>query len=112
MARLATSKAHEEPPPEAASLPLPCVLDVGNLARPDLGTIGALCQVALEVRRCEGRLRLDGASAELLELIELAGLTRVLTRVLAPGPRRWPAAERHATEGAISSRASARPGSR
>jgi ABC-type transporter Mla MlaB component len=104
----APSKRNEAPPVRAAGRPEPLALEVGNLARPDLATVDALCRVALEVRRCEGRVSLEGASAALLELIDLAGLTRIL----APGPRRRRAAERHAARGTISSRASARPGSR
>jgi hypothetical protein len=92
----------------AAGRPVPLVLEVGSLVRPDLATVGGLCLIALEVRRCEGRVRLAGVSPELLELIELAGLTRIL----APGRRQRRAAEGHATGGSVSSRASARPGSR
>jgi hypothetical protein len=68
---------------------------VSDLERPDLATVDALCRVALEARRCEGRVRLEGAAAELLELIDLAGLTRVL----GTGGRRRRAAERHPAGG-------------
>jgi hypothetical protein len=104
----APSKQIEAPPAGAAGRPVPLVLEVGDLARPDLATLDALCRIALEVRRCEGRVCLEGASAELLELIDLAGLSRILT----PGRRRPRAAKPPAAGGPISSRASARPGSR
>jgi hypothetical protein len=104
----AASKTNDEAPAGAAGQPLPVVLDVGDIACPDLGTVEALCLIALEVRRCEGRVRLEGASAELRELIDLAGLARVLP----PDHPRRRAAERHATDESISSQASARPGSR
>ena len=102
------SKQIVAPPAGVTGRPVPVVLDVGDLECPDLGAIEALCRIALEVRRCEGRVCLEGASAALLELIDLAGLARILP----PGIRRRRAAERHAAGGAISSRASARPGSR
>jgi hypothetical protein len=66
------------PPSTAAGPHLPVVLDVSDLSHPDLGTIEALCRVALEARRNECRLRLRGACPELTELIELFGLARIL----------------------------------
>jgi hypothetical protein len=108
LARHAPSKPNEVPPERAASQAVPIVLDVGDLGHPDLGAIEALCRVALEVHRCEARVCLEDASAELLELIDLAGLASVL----APSRLRGRAAERQPAGGAVSSRASARPGSR
>ena len=108
MAGHSPSKPNEAPPEGAAGRAEPIVLDVGDLGHPDLGAIEALCRVALEVHRCEARVCLEGASPELLELIDLAGLARVL----APGRRRRRAADGQPAGGAVSFRASARPGSR
>ncbi len=52
--------------------------DVSGLDEVDLGTVDALARIALGLRR-EGRmLRLQGATAELRNLIALAGLADVL----------------------------------
>ena len=56
---------------------LPLYVDVDGL-KADGVALDALARVALSLRRCGYQLRLRHASAELLELIELAGLTRVL----------------------------------
>jgi hypothetical protein len=48
--------------------------DVGDVTHPDLGTIEALARVGLIVRRRGGRLRLIGASVELLNLLSFCGL--------------------------------------
>lgn len=56
---------------------LPLYVDVDGL-KADAVALDALARVALSLRRCGYQLRLRGASAELIELIELAGLTRVL----------------------------------
>ncbi len=92
---LAPSRPNEAPPAPAAGRPVPITLDVSDLERPDLGAIEAVCRIAVEVHRCGGRVCLEGASAELRELIDLAGLTRIL----APGGRRRRAAERHPAGG-------------
>jgi anti-anti-sigma regulatory factor len=56
-------------------------VDVSALGAVDLGTLGALARRQLQARR-EGReIRLLGAGAELLELLELTGLTEVLLGV-------------------------------
>jgi ABC-type transporter Mla MlaB component len=55
----------------------PLYVDVDGL-KADAAALDALARVALTLRRCGHQLRLCHASAELLELIELAGLTRVL----------------------------------
>jgi hypothetical protein len=44
----------------------------------DIGTVDALARLHLSARRLGWRLRLREASVELRELIELAGLSRVL----------------------------------
>jgi hypothetical protein len=56
---------------------LPLYLDVDGL-KADAVALDALARVALSLRRCGYQLRLHGASAELLGLIELAGLAQVL----------------------------------
>ncbi len=54
--------------------------DVRALADPDAAAIDALARLQLDVRRLGGCIRLRGASGELKELIELAGLCEVLPR--------------------------------
>jgi hypothetical protein len=59
---------------------MPCdrlVLDMSN-APALLATVDALARLQLEACRAGHCLRLRGASPELLELIELAGLAEVL----------------------------------
>lgn len=56
---------------------LPLYVDVDGL-KADAVALDALARVALSLRRCGYQLRLCHASSELLELIELAGLTRAL----------------------------------
>jgi ABC-type transporter Mla MlaB component len=56
---------------------LPLYVDVDGL-KADAAALDALARVALSLRRCGYQLRLRHASLELLELIELAGLTGVL----------------------------------
>lgn len=56
---------------------LPLYVDVDGL-KADAAALDALARVALSLRRCGYQLRLSHASAELLDLIELAGLTRIL----------------------------------
>jgi hypothetical protein len=54
------------------------VHDVGAISLPDAGTIDALARLQLGALRHGFRLRLRGASAELLELIALVGLSDAL----------------------------------
>jgi ABC-type transporter Mla MlaB component len=68
----------QQPPVVAARSPTPFFLDVGKVARPDLGTLDALCRVVLEGRRTGCEVRVHRAGQELLELIDLAGLGSVL----------------------------------
>ena len=56
---------------------LPFYVDVDGL-KTDAAALDALARVALSLRRCGYQLRLRHASAELLDLIELSGLTRAL----------------------------------
>ncbi len=54
------------------------VCDVRALAAPDVGAIDALARLQLAARRLGLELRLRHASAELLGLVELAGLSEAL----------------------------------
>ena len=67
----------------AAALPSPIVLDV-NAVPPDALTVDMLARLQLTAHRLGTRLELRDASAELLELIDFAGLGDVL-RVEARG---------------------------
>jgi len=53
-----------------------CV-DAGEL-HPDVGAVEALARLALLAQRLGCELRLQNPSAELIDLIELAGLSEVL----------------------------------
>lgn len=54
------------------------VVDVSTSARPDLSTVAVLARLQLTAR-CQGRsIRLRHASPALRELLDLAGLTKVL----------------------------------
>lgn len=46
----------------------------------DAAAVDALARIALLTQRCGWRLRLRNASTELVDLIELAGLSEVLRR--------------------------------
>lgn len=68
------------------------VCDVAALTTPDATAVDALARLQLMARRLGLRVRLRGASAELVELLSLAGLIGVLP-VNAPSgvePRRQP----------------------
>ena len=54
------------------------VVDVGALGDPDLGAIDALARACLAARRIGCELRLSDASAELRDLLELAGLAEAV----------------------------------
>ena len=62
------------------------VHDVGAISLPDAGTIDALARLQLGALRHGFRVRLRGASAELLELIALIGLSDALPVVLQRQP--------------------------
>jgi ABC-type transporter Mla MlaB component len=64
--------------PQPSPAPKVVDVDVGRLARCDLGAIDGLARLALAERRAGRRIRLVGASPELAELVALSGLTRVL----------------------------------
>ncbi len=61
------------------------VCDVGGLTRPDAVAVEALARLQLTARRLGRRIRLRGASAELLDLLAFVGLRGVLP--LCPEPR-------------------------
>jgi hypothetical protein len=64
----------------------PCLslhVDVDGL-KADAAAVDALARVALSLRRCGYELRLRHPSAELLALIELAGLTPALPAEFRP----------------------------
>ncbi|MEU6852103.1 STAS domain-containing protein [Actinacidiphila alni] len=63
----------------------PLVVDVTGLPANSAGTIGALARLRLAARRTGHGVRLRGATAELRELLELAGLA---------GEFEWEAEER------------------
>ena len=71
-----------EPAPAHAPQVAPAtgVVDVhvASLASCDLGTVDRLARCALAARRQGRRIRLVGASPELVELVALSGLTRVI----------------------------------
>ena len=81
-----------EPAPARARLlaPAPDVvdLDVASLIACDLGTVDRLARCALAARRQGRRIRLLGASPELVELVALSGLTRVIPAAPEPGDDR------------------------
>jgi hypothetical protein len=52
--------------------------DARSIAAPDIGTVDALARLVLAARRLGYRVRLEHASPELVELVELAGLCDVV----------------------------------
>jgi anti-anti-sigma regulatory factor len=68
------------------------VCDVAALTRPDAAAVDALARLQLMARRLGLQVRLSGASAELVELLSLAGLLAVLPLNGPSGvePRRQP----------------------
>ena len=54
------------------------VCDVGALIDPDAATVDALARLQLTARQLGSRIRLRRACGELLELLELMGLSEVL----------------------------------
>jgi ABC-type transporter Mla MlaB component len=83
-----------EPLPAHAPLHAPASgvidVDVASVTACDLGTVDRLARCALAARRQGRRIRLVGATPELVELVALSGLTRVLPseacRRPDPGP--------------------------
>ena len=62
--------------------------DVGAVAGASLPTIAVLARLALVARQTRRELRLEHASPDLLELVELCGLHEVLPCAELPGPGR------------------------
>ena len=60
----------------AESLAIVC--DVRAISEPDVGTVDALARLQLTVQRLGGSIEFRGASRDLRELVELAGLREVL----------------------------------
>lgn len=56
--------------------------DCGEIADPDVGTIGALARMALAARRGGGRLELLAARQDLQELLWLVGLAELAVEVV------------------------------
>jgi STAS domain-containing protein len=54
------------------------IVDVSAIAAPDCGTVDALARIQLGAQRIGHRVVLRGATPELLELVDLAGLGDVL----------------------------------
>jgi ABC-type transporter Mla MlaB component len=75
------------------------VCDVRSIIDPDAATVDALARILLTARRLECRMRVRNASAELRDLLDLAGLSGVVPlvpdqdsgRVGSPniGKKRW-----------------------
>lgn len=53
--------------------------DVGTLTDPDVTTVDVIARLQLTAQRCGLDLRLENVGPELAELIDLAGLSDVLT---------------------------------
>jgi anti-anti-sigma regulatory factor len=72
--------------------PRSVVCDVSALTTPDAVAVDALARLQLMARRLGLQVRLSGASAELVELLSLAGLLGVLplNGTLGVEPRRQP----------------------
>jgi ABC-type transporter Mla MlaB component len=72
----ATEEAHAMTRPTGSSR-APVVCDASDLPA-DVGTVDLLARRQLEARRAGLRLEVRGASAELRELLDLAGLHQLL----------------------------------
>lgn len=64
----------------------PLDVDVGALARSDLGVVDGLARIALAARRAGRSVRVIGATPDLRELLALSGLTRAVPCAAAPSP--------------------------
>lgn len=62
----------------SASRPVVVICDVAALTSVDIGTVDALCRLALATRRLGCRLVVRGASPELRGLLGLAGISGVV----------------------------------
>ena len=54
------------------------ICDVGSLDHPDAAAVDAICRIKLVASRLGWRLRLQNASPELIELLDLCGLGGVV----------------------------------
>lgn len=61
-----------------ATGPTCVVCDVGDLTRPNAACVDLVCRLRLVARRLDCRVRVRGASADLVELLDLMGLCDVL----------------------------------
>lgn len=71
----------------------PAICDVRDVDRPELPTVDVLARLALAARRSRRTVRLEHASPEILELLDLCGLTEVLPAGAASGEEPEPAAD-------------------
>jgi anti-anti-sigma regulatory factor len=69
------------PPSEPAGRTQIVVIDASVFSSPDIATVDALARLQLSARRQGAEVRLRDASAELLELLVLAGLDGVVREV-------------------------------
>jgi hypothetical protein len=74
----------------AAAGPRLMVCDISALVEADAASIGALCAAVLAARRLGYAIRFVNCSPELLDLVELCGLTGVLPIRGRPAPRGGP----------------------
>lgn len=56
------------------------VVDVRRIGAPDLAIVDGLARLVLDAHRAGRRVLIEGASAELRELLDLAGLSEALDR--------------------------------
>ena len=64
------------------------ICDVASIRRPDAATVDLLARLVLATRRRGGDILVRNASTELLDLLELAGLSGVVPTVPAQDSRR------------------------
>lgn len=58
--------------------PVVLVCDVGALRDPDMASVDAIARLQLSARRSGCELRLENACAQLVQLLDLAGLSDVI----------------------------------
>ena len=64
-------------PPAKAAL----ICDVSAIVDPDLGVVDRLARLKLAAQRAHRRLRVEGASRDLVDLLELVGVWEVLLTI-------------------------------
>jgi hypothetical protein len=87
---------HDPPRPDSA-----IDADVSDVAGPTIGTVDLLARLTLAARHGGGELRIVGASDELHELLELAGLCDVLGVCEPSGLEAWGEAEEREEAGGV-----------